>query len=93
MVGYDWDGRAACIGAALWPERVSGLVSVDGYNLQDFGSVFDLTAASFANPDFVDVVIHFYRHRFGRVGGDPEYEDIERRLAEQPTIYGRPVRR
>ena len=35
---------------------------------------------------FRDVVIHSYRHRFGRVGGDPEYDDIERRIAEQPTI-------
>ncbi len=34
--GYDWGGRAACIVAALWPERVSGLVSCgQGYNIQD----------------------------------------------------------
>jgi len=33
--GYDWGGRAACIVAALWPERVRGLVSVNGYNIQD----------------------------------------------------------
>jgi pimeloyl-ACP methyl ester carboxylesterase len=30
VAGYDWGGRAACIVAALWPERVSGLVSVAG---------------------------------------------------------------
>jgi pimeloyl-ACP methyl ester carboxylesterase len=35
LVGYDWGGRAACIVAALWPERVRGLVSGCGYNLQD----------------------------------------------------------
>ncbi|GAA1980998.1 alpha/beta hydrolase [Catenulispora subtropica] len=35
VAGYDWGGRAACIVAALWPERVRGLVSVDGYNIQD----------------------------------------------------------
>jgi pimeloyl-ACP methyl ester carboxylesterase len=33
--GYDWGGRAACILAALWPERVRGLVSANGYNIQD----------------------------------------------------------
>jgi pimeloyl-ACP methyl ester carboxylesterase len=35
LVGYDWGGRAACILAALWPERVRALVSGNGYNIQD----------------------------------------------------------
>jgi pimeloyl-ACP methyl ester carboxylesterase len=35
LAGYDWGGRAACIVAALWPERVCGLVTVNGYNIQD----------------------------------------------------------
>lgn len=35
LAGYDWGGRAACIVAALWPERVIGLVSGAGYNIQD----------------------------------------------------------
>ena len=35
FAGYDWGGRAACIGAALWPERCMGLVSVNGYLIQD----------------------------------------------------------
>jgi pimeloyl-ACP methyl ester carboxylesterase len=35
LAGYDWGGRAACIVAALWPERVRGLVSGNGYNIQD----------------------------------------------------------
>jgi pimeloyl-ACP methyl ester carboxylesterase len=40
LAGYDWGGRAACIVAALWPERVHGLVTVNGYNIQDIaGSV------------------------------------------------------
>lgn len=40
LAGYDWGGRAACIVAALWPERVRGLVSANGYNIQDIaGSV------------------------------------------------------
>jgi pimeloyl-ACP methyl ester carboxylesterase len=138
LAGYDWGGRAACIVAALWPERVRGLVSGGGYNIQDIpGSMEpqspenehrlwyqyymhgergragltrnraefckllwrmwsptwqfdDLTykrsAAAFDNPDFVDVVIHSYRHRFGLVQGDPECEDIEQRLVGQPKI-------
>jgi len=138
VAGYDWGGRAACIVAALWPRRVRGLVSVNGYNVQDiarsaapatpdkeyrlwyqyylhgergraglaahrrefarllwrlwsprwdFGDTdFDRTAPAFDNPDFVDVVVHSYRHRFGLVDGDPAVEDIERRLAAQPPI-------
>lgn len=35
VAGYDWGGRAACIVSALWPERVHGLVSCTGYNIQD----------------------------------------------------------
>jgi len=35
LAGYDWGGRAACIVAALWPERVCGLVTGDGDNIQD----------------------------------------------------------
>ncbi|WP_139811653.1 alpha/beta fold hydrolase, partial [Mycobacterium avium] len=38
LVGYDWGGRAACIVAALWPERVHGLVTGDGYNIQDIAA-------------------------------------------------------
>ncbi|MDB5502224.1 MAG: Epoxide hydrolase [Tardiphaga sp.] len=35
LAGYDWGGRAACVVSALWPERVHGLVSCTGYNIQD----------------------------------------------------------
>jgi pimeloyl-ACP methyl ester carboxylesterase len=31
VAGFDWGARTADIVAALWPERVSGLVSVSGY--------------------------------------------------------------
>ena len=138
LAGYDWGGRAACIVAALWPERARGLVSANGYNVQDIAhsmepltpeqeranwyqyyfhsergraglakhrydlckllwrlwsptwqfdeATYARTAGSFNNPDFVDVVIHSYRHRFGLVLGDPAVEDIERRLAAQPPI-------
>ncbi len=138
LAGYDWGGRAACIVAALWPERACGLVSQNGYNIQDIaGSAkplppeaerrywyqyylhsergragltqhrdafcrllwqlwspewqftdgdFNRTAESFTNPDFVDVVVHSYRHRFGLVPGDPALDGIERQLAGQPDI-------
>jgi len=138
LAGYDWGGRAACIVAALWPERVIGLISGNGYNIQNIPAAGDpespstehrywyqyyfhgergraglarnryafckllwrlwspnwrfdddtyaQTARSFDNPDFVDVVIHSYRHRFGLVPGDPEVEAIEQRLTEQPRI-------
>jgi len=138
LVGYDWGGRATCITAALWPERVRGLVTCGGYNLQDIAAsgrpgpaaaeyrlwyqwyfhtergragleqnrreiarllwqlwspnlefddaTFDKTAASFDNPDFVEVVIHSYRHRHRAAEGDPELEEIERQLAAQPAI-------
>jgi pimeloyl-ACP methyl ester carboxylesterase len=35
LAGYDWGGRAACIVAALWPQEVRGLVSANGYNIQN----------------------------------------------------------
>jgi pimeloyl-ACP methyl ester carboxylesterase len=35
LAGFDWGGRAACIVAALWPERVRGLVAMGGYLIQD----------------------------------------------------------
>jgi pimeloyl-ACP methyl ester carboxylesterase len=39
VAGYDWGGRAACVVAALWPERVRGLVSGGGYNIQDIAAM------------------------------------------------------
>ncbi len=138
LAGYDWGGRAACIVAALWPERARGLVSCEGYNIQDIAAsakpaapeqehrywyqyylhgergraglaadrrafcrllwqlwspgwmfddkTFERTAASFDNPDFVDVVMHSYRHRFGLAPGDPALAGIEQRLAQRPAI-------
>jgi pimeloyl-ACP methyl ester carboxylesterase len=38
LAGYDWGGRAACIAAALWPERVRCLVTGGGYNIQDIAA-------------------------------------------------------
>lgn len=38
LAGYDWGGRAACVVSALWPERVRGLVTIGGYNIQNLAS-------------------------------------------------------
>ena len=48
-------------------------------------SEFQATARSFDNPDFVDVVVHSYRHRYGLVEGDPAYQ-TERAIEAQPVI-------
>ena len=50
------------------------------------GETFDRSAAAFDNPDFVDVVIHSYRHRFGGIPGDAALDAIESLLAAQPRI-------
>jgi pimeloyl-ACP methyl ester carboxylesterase len=49
-------------------------------------ATFERSATAFDNPDYVDVVIHSYRHRYGLVPGDPAVADIEARLAGQPPI-------
>lgn len=138
LCGYDWGGRAACIVAALWPERVRCLVTGDGYNLQNIPNStqpldpetehrfwyqyyfhtprgvegltqnrralcellwmlwsptwaknaerYPLSAPAFDNPDFVEVVIHSYRHRFMYAPGDPTLEWMEEALTQQPMI-------
>jgi pimeloyl-ACP methyl ester carboxylesterase len=47
---------------------------------------FERSAASFDNPDHVDIVIHNYRWRLGLADGEPEYAELEERLAEGPVI-------
>jgi pimeloyl-ACP methyl ester carboxylesterase len=47
---------------------------------------FDRTATSFDNPDFVDVVIHSYRHRNFTAPGEPRYAAMEEQLARRPQI-------
>ena len=49
-------------------------------------ATFERSAAAFDSPDFVDVVIQSYRHRFGYAPGDPALEAIEQRLAVKPRI-------
>ena len=49
-------------------------------------ATFDTTASSFDNPDFVNVTIQSYRHRYGNAPGDPAYDALEQSLAAQPPI-------
>lgn len=49
-------------------------------------ATFERSAAAWDNPDYVDIVIHSYRHRFGLAEGDPVYAGLERRLAALPPI-------
>lgn len=53
----------------------------------DFDDVtFDRSAAAFNNPDHVAIVIHNYRWRLGLAAGDPQYDELEGRLAASPAI-------
>jgi pimeloyl-ACP methyl ester carboxylesterase len=49
-------------------------------------TTFDRSAASFDNPDHVEIVIHNYRWRLGLAEGEPEYDELEKRLAHGPPI-------
>jgi pimeloyl-ACP methyl ester carboxylesterase len=49
-------------------------------------ATFDRSAASFDNPDHVDIVIHNYRWRLGLAEGEAEYAELENRLAIAPVI-------
>jgi pimeloyl-ACP methyl ester carboxylesterase len=49
-------------------------------------ATFDRTAASFENPDHVNIVIHNYRWRLGLAEGEAKFADIEKRLAQAPVI-------
>jgi pimeloyl-ACP methyl ester carboxylesterase len=49
-------------------------------------ATFDRSAVSFDNPDHVEIVIHNYRWRLGLVAGEPQYDDLEKRLAAGPVI-------
>jgi len=54
------------------------------WNFDD--ATFDRSATSFDSPDHVDIVIHNYRWRLGLAEGAPQYDDLERRLAETPVV-------
>jgi len=55
-----------------------------GWRFSD--ETYNRTALSFENPDFVDVVIHSYRHRHGNAPGEERFEQMERQLAQYPKI-------
>jgi pimeloyl-ACP methyl ester carboxylesterase len=54
------------------------------WNFDD--ATFDRSAAAFDNPDHVSIVIHNYRWRQSLAEGEPQYDDLERRLAQGPVI-------
>jgi len=54
------------------------------WNFDD--ATFERSAAAFNNPDHVSIVIHNYRWRLSLAEGDPQYDDLERKLAEHPII-------
>jgi pimeloyl-ACP methyl ester carboxylesterase len=52
------------------------------YDEQEFAA----TAEAFENEDWVEVVTHSYRHRWGLVGGDPAYDADEKALSNLPVL-------
>ena len=75
-LGLEQNRRELC--RFLWREWSPG------WRFDD--ATFDRTAPAFDNPDFVDVVIHSYRHRHRHAPGEPRFDAVERRLAERPPI-------
>jgi len=49
-------------------------------------ATFDRSAASFDNPDHVEIVIHNYRWRLGLANGESKYDEWEKRLAQGPLV-------
>lgn len=64
-------------------KQIWGLASPK-WNFDD--ATFDRSAAAFDNPDHVAIVIHNYRRRLGIAEGEPQYENLEKRLAHAPVI-------
>jgi pimeloyl-ACP methyl ester carboxylesterase len=75
--GYDWGGRAACIVSALWPQRVIGLVTVGGYNLQDIAASANPASAAAEHRMWYQWYFHTER---GRNGLEQNRRDIARLL-------------
>ena len=75
--GYDWGGRAACIVAALWPQRVRGLVTVGGYNLQDIAASANPAPAAAEHRLWYQWYFHTER---GRNGLEQNRRDVCRLL-------------
>ncbi|MGJ4998636.1 alpha/beta fold hydrolase [Bradyrhizobium sp. HKCCYLS3077] len=80
FAGYDWGGRAACVGAALWPERCAGLVSVGGYAIQDIAKA--LKPAS-VPQEFAYWYQWYFQTERGRAGLAAHRAEIARLLWQQ----------
>jgi len=65
LTGYDWGGRAACIVAALWPERVRGLVTGNGYNIQNIAASVKPVAPAQEHRFWYQYYFHTERGRAG----------------------------
>ena len=65
LAGYDWGGRAACIVAALWPQRVRGLLTVNGYNIQDIAASVKPVAPAQEHRFWYQYYFHTERGRAG----------------------------
>jgi len=65
LAGYDWGGRAACIVAALWPQRVRGLVTGNGYNIQDIPGAVKPQAPAQEHRLWYQYYFHTERGRAG----------------------------
>ena len=70
LAGYDWGGRAACVVAALWPERVRCLVSCTGYNIQDIAASAKPAPAAQEHRFWYQYYFHTERGR-GRPDQEP----------------------
>jgi pimeloyl-ACP methyl ester carboxylesterase len=77
LVGYDWGGRGACVCAALWPERARGLVSINGYNIQNIPTTGRPGAAAQEHRHWYQWYFHTER---GRAGLQENRRDIARLL-------------
>lgn len=139
LAGFDWGTVVVNVVAALWPERVSGMVAANSYLIQnrdtawipstpkaeaakwyyylfltprgfnaiaqspremaralwekntypvwDFSEAeLDRAAIAFNNPDYVDIVVNFYRNRLLYAPGDPAYAKLAEALDKQPPI-------
>jgi pimeloyl-ACP methyl ester carboxylesterase len=65
LAGYDWGGRAACIVAALWPQRVRGLVTGNGYNIQNIAASVKPVAPAQEHRFWYQYYFHTERGRAG----------------------------
>jgi pimeloyl-ACP methyl ester carboxylesterase len=84
---YYFATERGCAGYEAYRRDFAKLIWQIASPRWDFDDVtFDRSAASFDNPDHVSIVIHNYRWRLGLAEGEPQYDDLEKRLAASPVI-------